>query len=715
MKKRKLEALPPVPLRNAKRKYYMMVAMNAELGGEEHLICDIYRKDGKENEWIMRAAYTRHDWGLWDPGKGKDGWSRKSLRKDTHDWRDSDPVYDECGMINGPGIPKRAGWGNTSLDEESEEIIKGFCKRMEADCNLYMYKDGWHKYLLAIEDAIREEKKEKEEERRREALEDRIRNMPAIPDDFKDWADFKLFRYKEFVYYKRKYSHAECQCSGCGESYTIRTRRPDTYEGMLMRVEPVPENGNVTVCDLCGTMAIYKPEGRMKYVQEETGYAYLLQPFKETGTVLRYFEVRKLWCKGAPSDVRMIELGRVFYEIGRGKNPKTDWQMHDRYSGRDKWNDRNIGGPYNLGMHKGEVYTRNYREWTSWRLKYCGLREYELAMNDKMKPAYYIALAKEYQLEKLVKLGMTKTVTYLIDGNAGYFCKTPNGKVEKILRIRRCRLAMAAEKDDVDFLKVLQLEKWNTDQVTDGDAKGRGEWTVEQIEKAWAMRMTRGDHQVLLEYMSITQLVNRVERYLGRPVVGGGREDKQAKAIADLYRDYFKVRIAQGMGMERSTAIFPKDLRKAHDDAVLMANAREIEKRAAKYEEKYPEIKKQFRKLKAKYGYKDGDLFIRPAKNAREIIEEGKVLHHCVGANGHYIGKHARGESYILFLRKVLEPNSPYITVEVSGNAISQWYGSYDRKTDKAIVDKWLEEWIKHLNGEQEETDGNHEELTAAG
>lgn len=694
MKKRKIEELPAIPLRKLKRNYYMLVADALSIGGEEHLICDIYRKDGSKQEWILRAAYTNHDWSLWKPDKDAGGWSRRSIQDDTYK---PVPIYDECEMISGPGIPKHAGWGNTSLDTESRDIIKKFCVGMDAQHHRYITPDEWYKYLLCIEDEIREERRNKEEERRSERLNERIRNMPDIPGDFTEWADMMIFRRAEYVYYKRNGSFADCTCSKCGEEYTIRTKRPNSFEGMFMNVEPVPENGKLTACTLCGAPAVYKPKGRMKFIRGEKGYAYLIQPYKETATVVRYFEVRKEWCLNAPSRVMANEIGRTFYDAYR--NIKTDWYLRDDMTGQVGWYDHNIGGMANLSMQKGCVYKGNAKEWTTKRLKYCGLAEYARAVHDRIKPCYYLNFALDYQLEKLVKLGMVNITTALIGGCEGYFHKSPNGKVEDILRIRRSRLSMLSEEDDMDLLKVLQFERINTRNVLCGiaNAKGRGEWSVEQIEKAWAMRLNYGRHKVLLEYMSVTQLINRVERYMGRPVIQGAEEDRRAKALADLYADYFGVRIKNDMDMERSTSIFPKDLRRAHDDAVLLANAAEIDKRAAEFEEKYPEIKRRFRKLKARYGYRHEDLFVRPAKNVREIIEEGKILHHCVGASDTYVSRHASGASFILFLRHVTDPNAPYITIEIQGDVIVQWYGRNDRKPDKERIEEWLDGWIKHL------------------
>ena len=39
----------------------------------------------------------------------------------------------------------------------------------------------------------------------------------------------------------------------------------------------------------------------------------------------------------------------------------------------------------------------------------------------------------------------------------------------------------------------------------------------------------------------------------------------------------------------------------------------------------------------------------------------------------------------------------PYITVEIRDDKIVQWYGAYDRKPDKQMIEAWLEKYIKEL------------------
>lgn len=56
------------------------------------------------------------------------------------------------------------------------------------------------------------------------------------------------------------------------------------------------------------------------------------------------------------------------------------------------------------------------------------------------------------------------------------------------------------------------------------------------------------------------------------------------------------------------------------------------------------------------------ELQIVCPKQANDLVDEGKALHHCVGG---YIDSVAEGRSLIVFVRRVEEPKKPYVTVEV--------------------------------------------------
>lgn len=62
-----------------------------------------------------------------------------------------------------------------------------------------------------------------------------------------------------------------------------------------------------------------------------------------------------------------------------------------------------------------------------------------------------------------------------------------------------------------------------------------------------------------------------------------------------------------------------------------------------------------------------------------------------------YLSRHSKGDSVILFLRKISDKDMPYITVEIKGTKILQWYGAYDKKPDEAMVRAWLNTYVAEL------------------
>lgn len=58
-----------------------------------------------------------------------------------------------------------------------------------------------------------------------------------------------------------------------------------------------------------------------------------------------------------------------------------------------------------------------------------------------------------------------------------------------------------------------------------------------------------------------------------------------------------------------------------------------------------------YKKIRKNCSIETEDYVIRPAKTAREIVEEGQKLHHCVGRE-HYRERMKEGRAFILFLRK---------------------------------------------------------------
>jgi len=199
------------------------------------------------------------------------------------------------------------------------------------------------------------------------------------------------------------------------------------------------------------------------------------------------------------------------------------------------------------------------------------------------------------------------------------------------------------------------------------------------------------DRDVVREILKHTTL-DKLKKY---------RKEQEQKNIAfQTYLDYIRMKKRAGYDIGNSIALFPKDLRRRHDEMVLEMEREKMEKRKAEALQKYVGIAERYNKLDRKYRAELGEYIIRPAKNAAEIIEEGRVLHHCVGGDN-YLSAHAKGTGIILFLRKADEADTPFCTIEIRGTKIEQWYEAYDQQPDKDILQPLLDNYVKGLEGKK--------------
>ena len=141
---------------------------------------------------------------------------------------------------------------------------------------------------------------------------------------------------------------------------------------------------------------------------------------------------------------------------------------------------------------------------------------------------------------------------------------------------------------------------------------------------------------------------------------------------------------------------FPKNLKEAHDEVVQTLNAMKSKEEMIKFSKRNKEIK--FLEMII-----DDIQFVLP-KNAKEVIEEGKALKHCVG-DIYYINGHLNGKFSLIFIRKKDEPTVPYFTLHYEKGEIKQNQGYKREKPNdelEIIVEKWLKIVNRKANREEE-------------
>ena len=199
--------------------------------------------------------------------------------------------------------------------------------------------------------------------------------------------------------------------------------------------------------------------------------------------------------------------------------------------------------------------------------------------------------------------------------------------------------------------------------------------------------------------MSLQQFLNRVEKYARCEYGTKCRAaEAQLQATATTYLDYLIMRNNQGYDMTNSVYLYPRDLMMSHAQMVAESNQKKADERLDEVKVRFANIRSSYRCLRNKYFYEDDRYLIRPARSAEEIVQEGRLLHHCVGGDT-YLERHNNGKSYILMLRFKGYPEVPYITVEINAKTdeIIQWYGAHDKKPDMKHMQQWLNEYIHKL------------------
>lgn len=292
--------------------------------------------------------------------------------------------------------------------------------------------------------------------------------------------------------------------------------------------------------------------------------------------------------------------------------------------------------------------------------RYCQIEEWYYAetQNWLCEQDNRVRLCVEYlaeyalypQMEMAVKLGLTSAVTDLCEGRKNH--RDLNWRADKPWDFLRL-----SKPDAKAFLTApsLTLLHW----IHEEQRAGAGLLVRDMI---WLWSSFGGAQAKKLASCALRCKVShqKAERYLLS--VPGPISQNQA---AELWYDYLDMARKLGYDLSREDVLMPKDLRARHDAAAQTIQAEEDEKAAKAYAKRLVELRK-------KYEFELDGLRIVVPENAGQIVEEGKVLKHCVGG---YAGWHIKGKTTILFLRRSRRPERSYITIEMDGTYIMQIHG----------------------------------------
>ena len=706
MKKKAIEAIPyiTVPKPMTKQKVgYICAVQTLEIAGEPHILLEVYenKKDSLSVPKIRYAA-TLGDWAVYNPAEGI--WSTHSIT--YNQWHSNALCWTDTKYKSYQEEQK-----DNVLLPESLEQIKAFFRVTEES-----WRDqSWWEYFTANEQHISNARRSGRYERRKLRLEERIAHTPPLPTErILEYASTIRAISYHFLYYKKGRYKATVCCSACGNVREAYWKDGIGYTSAYASHIQEPIEGHAGECPTCGKTGIFKAQGHAGRERINKTHVFLIEKYKAKGAVIRYIQVEKGYFLeeipgtkhaemiGAKETLQGVEIARTYIEPG--KQPQTDYQKHDCYTGKDFWDDCNLYGLSNILIQPARILPESFENLKGTILEYSGLEAYykrEVITGTPVNASSYIdCYLRTPQLEYLVKLKLYAIAEELIRYRYGIVVDTTAKTLDSFLGIRKEHLNLLMKtRGNLEVLKLLQQEKRMDAHFTD-----------EEIENLALLRI-HSIHEIPKE-MTIRKFLNRVAKYAGcdyREVCSAATGRLQS--IAGEYLDYLDMRAKLGYDMTNTVYLYPRNLADAHSRMVAESNAREADKRKQEAEERYPDIAKKYKSLCKTFRYVDDTYIICPARSASEIIDEGRILHHCVGGDT-YLDRHNKQKSIILFLRFKETPKAPYVTVEIDPTfQIKQWYGAHDRKPDEKNLQKWLNRYTTMLKCRKE---GIQEESMAA-
>ena len=296
------------------------------------------------------------------------------------------------------------------------------------------------------------------------------------------------------------------------------------------------------------------------------------------------------------------------------------------------------------------------------------------------------------QIEMAVKLGLSDAVRDLIE----------NGKKNARLldwSARRPDAFLRASKEDArQFVKsgmsFQDLKDWRA-------AKGvrLGRW-LDMVKQAGGIETARELAAVAKTARVSFERALHYVKGLGPGCARGG--GVPIMEIVRVWKDYLAMAEQLGYDFREETVRLPHDLKDRHDAAAAIIRHEASEKEQKKYGKRRKALEKRF-------AFELDGLRVLVPACSQEIVQEGKILHHCVGG---YAARHLEGTTTILFLRKSRKPGRSFLTIELYEERgvwkLWQIHGyrneGYATGEEKALVDPrkryagFLDAWLGWVN-----------------
>lgn len=548
--------------------------------------------------------------------------------------------------------------------QQDESRVARFCKCERGAISMLGYLQRLISYRKELE---RKWKKQR-------AIIDRMKYVPVLPRDLKGFIHREVMPQYIFYDYQRK-GPERAFCTACRHEVSIAAAK---------------HNASGT-CPRCKKKITFKCRGRRGRIFDRATVQ-VLQKAEGNGLVLRIIKVSRSFADSdIPNHFEIWENARQFITLSSSGQCSVDAYYYHYKAGYDLTPWCNGYRPvfdrwkYNFTADmSGVLYQRNLSDTlkdTPWA--YSQLEAFSGIASFSGVATFLSAYIKRPKIEHLIKMKLYRLVSGIIYGGYSYSALQAinfNGEnMRAILGIDRPYFPLLRELDpSIDQLHLIR-------QLLQADHKP----STEQIKWFIASKITNADAaKELLAHMSVHKLQRYVEQQFAP-------EDEAALKRVDYYKmntlitdyhDYLCMCKELQYDVKNSFILFPRELKAAHDSVAKTLK----DKRTAEHEKA---IAGSFDEWQKRYQYQSKELMMIPPHSAKEIVDEGAALHHCVRL---YVKNVAEKKSVILFVRSVDEPDKSLCTVEVKDGQVTQARG-FDNEEPPAQITAFIEQWKQRV------------------
>lgn len=548
--------------------------------------------------------------------------------------------------------------------QQDESRVARFCKCERGAISMLGYLQRLISYRKELE---RKWKKQR-------AIIDRMKYVPVLPRDLKGFIHREVMPQYIFYDYQRK-APGHAYCTACRHEVRIAAAKHNTSG----------------LCPRCKKKITFKCRGRRgRIFDRET--VQVLQKAEGNGLVLRIIKVYRSFADSdIPNHFEIWENSRQFITLSSSGQCSVDAYYYHYKAGYDLTPWCNGYRPvfdrwkYNFTADmSGVLYQRNLSDTlkdTPW--VYSQLEAFSGIASFSGVATFLSAYIKRPKIEHLIKMKLYRLVSGIIYGGYSYSALQAinfNGEnMRAILGIDRPYFPLLRELNpSIDQLHLIR-------QLLQADHKP----STEQIKWFIASKISNADAaKELLAHMSVHKLQRYVEQQFAP-------EDEAALKRVDYYKmntlitdyhDYLCMCKELQYDVKNSFILFPRELKAAHDSVAKTLK----DKRTAEHEKA---IAGSFDEWQKRYQYQSKELMMIPPHSAKEIVDEGAALHHCVRL---YVKNVAEKKSVILFVRSVDEPDKSLCTVEVKDGQVTQARG-FDNEEPPAQITAFIEQWKQRV------------------